>query len=38
MALVSKITGTDLDDAGDDDAFDNDAIKFTVAYSVDFEL
>ena len=32
------ITGTDLDDMGGDDEFDNDAVKFTVAYSVDFEL
>ena len=31
------ITGTDLDDTGPD-AFDNDSIKFVVAYGVDFEL
>ena len=31
------ITGTDLDDTGAD-AFDNDSIKFVVAYGVDFEL
>ena len=31
------VTGTDLDDAGAD-AYDNDALKFTVGYSVDFEL
>ncbi|MFT2091920.1 TorF family putative porin [Paraglaciecola sp. 2405UD69-4] len=31
------ITGTDLDDAGAD-AYDNDAVKFTVGYSMDFEL
>ena len=32
------ITGTDLDDVGGDDPYDNDAIKFVVAYGVDFEL
>lgn len=32
------ISGTDLDDAGDDDSLDNDALKFTVSYAVDFEL
>ena len=31
------ITGTDLDDSGAD-AYDNDSIKFTVGYAVDFEL
>lgn len=31
------ITGTDLDDAGPD-AYDNDELKFTVGYSVDFSL
>ena len=31
------ITGTDLDDSGAD-GFDNDSIKFTVGYAVDFEL
>ncbi|GEA10026.1 hypothetical protein KUL49_04010 [Alteromonas sp. KUL49] len=31
------ITGTDLDDAGPD-ALDNDELKFTVGYSVDFTL
>ena len=32
------ISTTDLDDAGDEDPYDNDAIKYTVSYSVDFEL
>ena len=32
------ISTTDLDDAGDDDPYDNDSIKYTVSYSVDFEL
>ena len=32
------VTGTDLDDSGDADSLDNDAVKFTVAYSMDFEL
>ncbi|MAH56166.1 MAG: hypothetical protein GY923_01815 [Aestuariibacter sp.] len=31
------ISGTDLDDAGPD-ALDNDSVKFTVSYGVDFEL
>ena len=31
------ITGTDLDDSGAD-AYDNDSIKFSVGYAVDFEL
>ena len=31
------VTGTNLDDVGAD-ALDNDELKFTVAYSVDFEL
>ena len=31
------VTGTNLDDDGAD-ALDNDAVKFTVAYSMDFEL
>lgn len=32
------ITGTDLDDVDGVDEFDNDAIKFTVGYSMDFQL
>lgn len=32
------ISGTDLDDAGDTDSLDNDAVKYTVSYSVDFDL
>ena len=32
------VTGTDLDDSGDEDSLDNDSVKFTVAYSMDFEL
>lgn len=32
------ITGTDLEDMGGDDEFDNDAVKFTVGYSMDFQL
>lgn len=32
------ITGTDLDDMGGEDEFDNDAVKFTVGYSMDFQL
>ena len=31
------VTGTDLDDSGVD-AYDNDSIKFTVGYALDFEL
>ncbi|WP_158771265.1 TorF family putative porin [Paraglaciecola sp. L1A13] len=31
------VTGTDLDDTGAD-AYDNDSIKFSVGYGVDFEL
>lgn len=31
------ISGTDLDDSGPD-AYDNDSMKFTVSYAVDFEL
>ena len=31
------ISGTDLDDSGPD-AYDNDSVKFTVSYGVDFEL
>jgi len=31
------VTGTDLDDTGAD-AYDNDALKFTVSYGMDFEL
>ena len=38
MALALQLRGTDLDDMGGDDEFDNDAVKFTVAYSVDFQL
>lgn len=31
------VTGTDLDDSGAD-AYDNDSVKFVVAYGMDFEL
>jgi len=31
------VTGTDLDDAGPE-GLDNDAIKFVVGYSMEFEL
>ena len=32
------VTGTDLDDPGSPDPLDNDEIKFTVSYGMDFEL
>lgn len=32
------VSGTDLDDPGDPDPLDNDELKFTVAYGMDFDL
>ena len=37
LAHCFAVTGTDLDDTGAD-AYDNDAVKFTVSYGMDFEL